>query len=80
MINIKKALELIVNMTQNVLKSESIKEQLNQHERCEPYAIFSRIDREDKGYLIKKDFVRFLNENKLNININRKTIDLFIEY
>ena len=80
MINIKRVLEFIVNMTQNVLKSESIKEQLNQHERCEPYAIFSRIDREDKGYLIKEDFERFLNENNVNIDTNRKTIDLFIEY
>ena len=80
MINIKKVLEFIVNMTQNVLKSESIKEQLNQHERCEPYAIFSRIDREDKGFLIKEDFIRFLNENNVNIDTNRKTIDLFIEY
>ena len=67
-------------MTQNALKSESIKEELNQHERCEPYAIFSRIDREDKGFLIKEDFIRFLNENNVNIDIQRKTIDLFIEY
>ena len=80
MISIKKILEYIVNMTQNALKSESIKEQLNLHDRCEPYAIFSRIDREDKGYLIKEDFIRFLNENNVNIDIQRKTIDLFIEY
>ena len=80
MISIKIVLEYIVNMTQNVLKSESIKEQLNQHERCEPYAIFSRIDREDKGFLIKEDFIRFLNENNVNIDTQRKTIDLFIEY
>ena len=80
MISIKKVLEYIVNMTQNVLKSESIKEQLNQHERCEPYAIFSRIDREDKGFLIKEDFIRFLNENNVHIDTHRKTIDLFIEY
>ncbi len=80
MINIKKVLEFIVNMTQNALKSESIKEKLNEHERCEPYAIFSRIDREDKGFLIKKDFIRFLNENNVNIDTQRKTIDLFIEY
>ena len=80
MISIQKVLEYIVNMTQNVLKSESIKEQLNQHERCEPYAIFSRIDREDKGFLIKEDFIRFLNDNNVNIDTNRNTIDLFIEY
>jgi len=80
MINIKKVLEYIVNMTQNILKSESIKEKLNQHERCEPYAIFSRIDREDKGYLIKEDFIRFLDENNVNIDSQRKTVDLFIEY
>jgi Ca2+-binding EF-hand superfamily protein len=67
-------------MTQNSLKSESIKQQLNNHERCEPYAIFSRIDREDKGFLIKEDFFRFLNDNDVNIDIQRKTIDLFIEY
>ena len=67
-------------MTQNALKSESIKEKLNEHERCEPYAIFSRIDREDKGFLIKEDFIRFLNENNVHIDTHRKTIDLFIEY
>ena len=80
MLSIKKILEYIVNMTQNALKSESIKEQLNEHERCEPYAIFSRMDREDKGFLVKKDFVRFLKENNVNIDAQRKTIDLFIEY
>ena len=80
MINIRKVLEFIVNMTQNALKSESIKEKLNEHERCEPYAIFSRIDREDKGFLIKEDFIRFLNDNNVNIDTQRKTIDLFIEY
>ena len=80
MINIKKVLEYIVNMAQNSLKSESIKQQLNNHERCEPYAIFSRIDREDKGYLIKEDFIRFLKDNDVNIDTHRNTIDLFIEY
>lgn len=80
MINIKKVLELIVNMTQNVLKSESAKQNLNSHERCEGYALFSRIDREDKGYIIKEDLVRFLNDNGVNIDPQRKTIDLFIEY
>ena len=80
MLSIKKILEYIVNMTQNALKSESIKEQLNEHERCEPYAIFSRIDREDKGFLVKEDFIRFLKENNVNIDAQRKTIDLFIEY
>ena len=80
MLSIKKILEYIVNMTQNALKCESIKEQLNEHERCEPYAIFSRMDREDKGYLVKEDFIRFLKENNVNIDTQRKTIDLFIEY
>ena len=73
-------LEYIVNTTQNALKSESVKQQLNSNERCEPYAIFSRIDREDKGYLIKDDFLRFLNENNVNIEKQRNTVDLFIEY
>ena len=80
MISTKKFLEYIVNTSQNILKSELIKQKLNSHERCEPYAIFSRLDREDKGYLIKEDFVRFLKDNNVNIEPQRKTIDLFIEY
>ena len=80
MLNRKLVLEYLVNTTQNALKSESIKQKLNNNERCEPYAIFSRIDREDKGYLIKEDFIRFLNENNVNIEKQRNTIDLFIEY
>ena len=80
MLNKKLVLEYLVNTTQNALKSESIKQKLNNNERCEPYAIFSRIDREDKGYLIKDDFIRFLNENNVNIEKQRNTVDLFIEY
>ena len=80
MISIKKFLEYVVNTSQNIIKSENIKQIINSHERCEPYAIFSRLDREDKGYLIKEDFIRFLKDNKVNIEPQRKTIDLFIEY
>ena len=80
MISIKKFLEYVVNTIQNINKSENIKETMNSHERCEPYAIFSRLDREDKGFLIKDDFIRFLKENGVNIDPQRKTVDLFIEY
>ena len=80
MINIKKFLEYVVNTIQNMKKSEKIKEEMNSHEFCEPYAIFSRLDREDKGYLVKEDFIRFLKENGVIIDSQRKTIDLFIEY
>ena len=80
MISIKKFLEYVVNTVQNIIKSENIKEEMNSHERCEPYAIFSRLDREDKGFLVKEDFIRFLKENGINIEPQRKTIDLFIEY
>ena len=80
MISIKKFLEYVVNTTQNILKSECIKQEMNSHERCEPYAIFSRLDRQDKGFLIKEDFLRFLKDNNINIEPQRKTIDLFIEY
>ena len=80
MISIKKFLEYVVNTIQNITKSENIKEAMNSHERCEPYAIFSRLDREDKGFLIKDDFIRFLKENGVNIDPQRKTVDLFIEY
>ena len=80
MISIKKFLEYIVNTSQNISKSELTKQKLNSHERCEPYALFSRLDREDKGYLIKYDFIRFLKENNVIIEPQRKTVDLFIEY
>jgi len=80
MISIKKFLEYLVNTIQNINKSERIKEEMNSHERCEPYAIFSRLDREDKGFLVKDDFFRFLKENGVNLDPQRKTIDLFIEY
>ena len=80
MISIKKFLEYVVNTVQNIKKSENIKEEMNSHERCEPYAIFSRLDREDKGFLIKEDFIRFLKDNGVIIEPQRKTIDLFIEY
>ena len=80
MINIKKFLEYVVNTVQNIKKSEKIEEEMNSHELCEPYAIFSRLDREDKGFLVKEDFIRFLKENGIIIDPQRKTIDLFIEY
>ena len=62
MINIKKFLEYVVNTVQNIKKSEKIKEEMNSHELCEPYAIFSRLDREDKGFLVKEDFIRLYRE------------------
>ena len=80
MISTKTFLEYVVNTSQNILKSENIKQEMNSHERCEPYAIFSRLDRQDKGFLIKEDFIRFLHDNKVNIDPKRNTIDLFIEY
>lgn len=77
---VKDVLELIVNITQNGTKCEEYKEQVNDHPKFEPYAIFTRIDREDKGYLTKEDFINFLTDNKISIPLNRNTVDLFIEY
>lgn len=76
----KDVLELIVNITQNAIKCEENKEHLNDHPKFEPYALFTRIDREDKGYLDKRDFINFLVDNQISIPLNRNTVDLFIEY
>ena len=76
----KEILELIVNLTINSSKSEENKQQLNDHPDFEPYALFSRIDRNDKSYITKNDLLNFLQDNNISINENRCTVDLFIEY
>ena len=77
---VKEILELIVNLTINSSKSEENKQQLNDHPDFEPYALFTRIDRNDKSYITKNDIINFLKDNNITINQNRCTIDLFIEY
>ena len=77
---VKEILELIVNLTINSTKSEENKQQLNDHPDFEPYALFSRIDRNDKSYITKNDILNFLQDNNISINENRCTVDLFIEY
>lgn len=77
---VKDILELIVNITQNVTKCEEYKEKVNDHPQFEPYEIFSRLDREDKGYLTKEDLLHFLTDNKISIPLHRNTVALFIEY
>ena len=77
---IKNILELILNTTNSVIKSEQNKQKLNNHNNFEPYAIFTRIDRENKGYLTKDDFIKLLNDNNITIDNKRLTIDLFIDY
>ena len=77
---LKEVLEFIVNITQNAAKCEANKQALNDHFTFEPYALFSRIDREDKKFITKSDLVYFLNENGIAIDTNRATVDLFIEY
>ena len=77
---VKEILELIVNLTINSSKSEENKQQLNDHPDFEPYALFSRIDRNDKSYITKNDLLNFLQDNNISINENRCTVDLFIEY
>ena len=77
---LKEVLELIVNITQNASKCEDNKQRLNDHYTFEPYALFSRIDRDDKKFITKEDLIAFLADNNITIDINRSTVDLFIEY
>ena len=77
---LKEVLELIVNITQNASKCEENKQRLNDHYTFEPYALFSRIDRDDKKFITKEDLISFLAENNITIDTNRSTVDLFIEY
>ena len=77
---LKEVLELIVNITQNASKCEENKQKLNDHYTFEPYALFSRIDRDDKKFITKEDLISFLAENNITIDTNRSTVDLFIEY
>ena len=77
---LKEVLELIVNITQNASKCEENKQRLNDYYTFEPYALFSRIDRDDKKFITKEDLIAFLADNNITIDINRSTVDLFIEY
>ena len=77
---LKEVLELIVNITQNASKCEENKQKLNDHFTFEPYALFSRIDRDDKKYITRDDLILFLADNNVTIDSNRSTVDLFIEY
>jgi Ca2+-binding EF-hand superfamily protein len=77
---LREILEFIVNIITNAAKSEELKQKLNDHFTFEPYAIFSRIDRDDKKYINRTDLIAFLLDNNIAINTERSTVDLFIEY
>ena len=77
---LREILEFIVNIITNAAKSEELKQKLNNHYTFEPYALFSRIDRDNKKYINRPDLIAFLLDNNIHINPERSTVDLFIEY
>ena len=77
---LREILEFIVNIITNAAKSEELKQKLNNHFTFEPYALFSRIDRDNKKYINRNDLIAFLLDNNVHINPERSTVDLFIEY
>ena len=86
---LKEVLELIVNITQNASKCEENKQKLNDHFTFEPYALFSRIDRDDKKYIttdkdismVLQDIVKYIEYynvlyTKEPLHLNKWSISL----
>lgn len=65
----KKACDLLLAFARGEKKNEVLKQTLCEFEDFEPYAAFTRLDREHKNYLISSDIKQFLSENNIICDI-----------
>jgi len=72
-------IEYFVNMTKLSRECEILKQHINEKEECEPYAVFTRIDRLNKGWIDSNDLIDFLKDCNYFTN-DKKSVKLFIEY
>ena len=74
-------IELIINITKKEREIEILKQYINESEEFEPFAIFTRIDRNSKKKIELFDFLKFLEDNKhISTEKNTLLIKLFIEF
>jgi Ca2+-binding EF-hand superfamily protein len=77
----KGILEYFVNTIKLGRDCEVLKQIINQKADFEPYYVFTRIDRLDKGYIDTEDLINFLKDNEFFIPAkDKKGVDLLIEY
>lgn len=77
----KEILEFFVNTIKLSRDCEVLKQLINQKADFEPYYVFTRIDRLDKGYIDTQDIVNFLKDNEFFLAAkDKKEVDLLIEY
>ena len=69
-------IEMFINIIKFSRESEILKQKINDKIEFEPYAVFTRIDRKDWGYLDINDIRSFILEN----GGNEDSLDLLIEY
>lgn len=76
-----RVIEFIVNMIKRVNESERLKQLINDRADFEPYALFSRIDRQRKGSIEYEDLVNFLKDSDISVTPqDQKAMNLFYDY
>lgn len=74
-------IELIVNITKKEREIEIVRQFLNELDEFEPFAIFTRIDRNSKKMIISSDLIFFLEDNHIiPVEKNKLLINMFIEF
>jgi hypothetical protein len=74
----KKLIELFVNTIKMTRKCEVSKQLINDMIEFEPYAVFTRIDRAERGCIDSRDILMFLKDN--GVFEKEKNFKLFMEY
>ena len=76
----KKLIDIIGNISKRETEIENLRENINEMNEFEPFAVFTRIDRNKRRRIESKDLARFLNDNIQNITDNYDVhLNKFIE-
>lgn len=62
----KKTCDMLLSLARAEKKNEILKQTLCEFEDFEPYAAFTRIDRDHKTFIVATDVYNFLKENKID--------------
>ena len=65
-------IELIRNISKKELEIESLRQNINEMKEFEPFAVFTRIDRNRNRKIESNDIARFLQDNDTNMTYQKE--------
>ena len=72
--------EFFLAIARNEKKIEVIRQLLAENEDFEPYAVFKRIDRENKQFITAEDIIKFLSDNNCPNSIEQCITNFIQKY